>query len=75
MKKLAVFFVLLAGTLWGCIGIFVRRYNEIGLSSMQTVAVARRQYIKSGMTMPPFFRGMQCLYWLISLWLNVRLNA
>lgn len=38
-KKLAVFFVLLAGTLWGCIGIFVRRYNEIGLSSMQTVAV------------------------------------
>ena len=43
--------------------------------TMQTVAVARRQYIKSGMTMPPFFRGMQCLYWLISLWLNVRLNA
>lgn len=39
LKKLAVFFVLLAGTLWGCIGIFVRRYNEIGLSSMQTVAV------------------------------------
>ncbi len=38
-KKLAVFFVLLAGTLWGCIGIFVRQYNEIGLSSMQTVAV------------------------------------
>lgn len=38
-KKLAVFFVLLAGTLWGCIGIFVRRYNELGLSSMQTVAV------------------------------------
>ena len=39
MKKLAVFFVLLAGTLWGCIGIFVRRYNAMGLSSMQTVAV------------------------------------
>lgn len=39
MKRFAVFFVLLAGTLWGCIGIFVRRYNEIGLSSMQTVAV------------------------------------
>ncbi len=39
MKKLAVFFVLLAGTLWGCIGIFVRRYNALGLSSMQTVAV------------------------------------
>lgn len=39
MKKAAVFFVLLAGTLWGCIGIFVRRYNALGLSSMQTVAV------------------------------------
>ena len=39
MKKLAVFFVLIAGTLWGCIGIFVRRYNSMGLSSMQTVAI------------------------------------
>lgn len=39
MKKLAIFFVLLAGTLWGCIGIFVRRYNALGLSSMQTVAI------------------------------------
>lgn len=38
-KKLAVFFVLIAGTLWGCIGIFVRRYNAMGLSSMQTVAI------------------------------------
>ena len=39
LKKLAVFFVLLAGTLWGCIGIFVRRYNALGLSSMQTVTI------------------------------------
>ncbi|MBQ3331542.1 MAG: EamA family transporter [Ruminococcus sp.] len=39
LKRLAVFFVLLAGTLWGCIGIFVRRYNALGLDSMQTVAV------------------------------------
>lgn len=39
LKKIAVCFVLLAGTLWGCIGIFVRRYNELGLSSMQTVTV------------------------------------
>ena len=39
MKKLAVLFVLIAGTLWGCIGIFVRRYNALGLSSMQTVAI------------------------------------
>lgn len=39
MKKLSVFFVLIAGILWGCIGIFVRQYNEIGLSSMQTVVI------------------------------------
>lgn len=39
LKKTAVLLVLAAGTLWGCIGIFVRRYNALGLSSMQTVAI------------------------------------
>lgn len=39
MKKLAVLMVLVAGALWGCIGIFVRRYGELGLSSMQTVVI------------------------------------
>lgn len=39
MKKLAALFVLIAGTLWGCIGIFVRRYNALGLSSIQTVTI------------------------------------
>lgn len=39
MKKLAVCFVLLAGTLWGMIGIFVRRYEALGLSSLQTAAL------------------------------------
>ena len=39
MKKLSVFFVLLAGILWGCIGIFVRRYNELGLSPLQIAAL------------------------------------
>lgn len=39
MKKLAVILVLAAGTLWGCIGLFVRRYNALGLSSMQTVTI------------------------------------
>ena len=39
MKKLSVFFVLLAGTLWGCIGIFVRRYIALGLSPLQTAAL------------------------------------
>ena len=38
-KKLAVLSVLLARTLWGCIGFFVRRYEALGLSSMQTAAL------------------------------------
>ncbi len=38
-KKLAVVSVLLAGTLWGCIGFFVRHYEKAGLSSMQTAAL------------------------------------
>ena len=38
-KRLAVISVLAAGILWGCIGIFVRRYSELGLSSMQTVTI------------------------------------
>ena len=39
MKKLAVFFVLIAGTLWGAIGIFVRGYTALGLSPLQTAAL------------------------------------
>lgn len=39
MKKLAVGFVLLAGVLWGMIGIFVRRYEELGLTPLQTAAL------------------------------------
>jgi len=39
MKKIAVLMVLAAGVLWGCIGIFVRRYGELGLSPMQTVVI------------------------------------
>ncbi len=39
MKKLAVPYILLAGILWGCIGIFVRRLNVLGISSMQIVAL------------------------------------
>lgn len=35
MKKLSVVFILLAGVLWGCIGIFVRHYTALGLSAMQ----------------------------------------
>lgn len=38
-KKLAVLSVLLAGTLWGCIGFFVRHYDAKGLNSMQIAAL------------------------------------
>lgn len=38
-KKLSVLSVLLAGILWGCIGIFVRHYEAAGLSSMQSAAL------------------------------------
>lgn len=39
MKKYASFLVLLAGILWGMIGIFVRRLNVIGFGSMEIVAI------------------------------------
>ncbi len=37
MKNWAVLFILIAGILWGCIGIFVRPLNEAGLNSMDIV--------------------------------------
>lgn len=37
MKKIAPLFILAAGILWGCIGIFVRRLNAMGLYSMDIV--------------------------------------
>lgn len=39
MKKLAVLLVVIAGTLWGIIGYFVRAFLELGLSSMQIVSI------------------------------------
>lgn len=38
-KELAALSVLLAGTLWGCIGFFVRQYQDKGLDSMQAAAL------------------------------------
>ena len=35
MKKLAPVFVLSAGTLWGLMGIFVRKLSTYGFSSLQ----------------------------------------
>lgn len=37
MKKIAPLLVLLAGILWGCMGLFVRRLNVLGLAAMQIV--------------------------------------
>lgn len=39
MKKIAPFLVLLAGILWGMIGIFVRKLNQYGFASMDIVAL------------------------------------
>lgn len=39
MKKAAPFFVLLAGILWGMIGIYVRNFQAQGFTSLEIVAV------------------------------------
>jgi drug/metabolite transporter (DMT)-like permease len=39
MKKMAPAFIVIAGILWGCIGIFVRQLNNYGLFSMDIVLV------------------------------------
>ena len=36
---LGILFILIAGTCWGGIGIFVRRFNTYGLASMDIVAL------------------------------------
>lgn len=39
MKKFAPVLILTAGVLWGCLGIFVRRLNALGLLSMEIVSL------------------------------------
>lgn len=39
MKKISPFLIFMAGTLWGTMGIFVRRYNDDGLVSMDVVEI------------------------------------
>lgn len=39
MKRIAPFLVLMAGILWGMIGIFVRRLNAMGFGSLEIVTV------------------------------------
>lgn len=37
MKKLSYLFIVMAGILWGSMGIFVRKFNALGLESMDIV--------------------------------------
>lgn len=37
--KLAPFLIVSAGILWGCMGLFVRKLNDLGLASMEVVAL------------------------------------
>ena len=39
MKKAAPFLVLIAGILWGTMGIYVRRLNNLGFTTIEIVAV------------------------------------
>lgn len=39
MKKIAPYLVLLAGILWGMIGLFVRKLNAMGLGSLEIVTI------------------------------------
>lgn len=39
MKRFATLWIIIAGILWGCMGIFVRRLNALGLASMQIVSL------------------------------------
>lgn len=43
MKKIAPLFIIVAGILWGCIGLFVRPLNALNLHSMEIVAI--RAYV------------------------------
>lgn len=39
IKKLSPLWVMIAGSLWGAMGIFVRRFNEYGIESMSVVFI------------------------------------
>jgi len=38
-KNFSVFYILLAGILWGTMGIWVRFYNNAGFDSMELVTI------------------------------------
>ncbi len=39
MKKVAPYFILASGVLWGTMGLFVRQYNNKGMDSLEIVAI------------------------------------
>ncbi|MDE6625036.1 MAG: DMT family transporter [Lachnospiraceae bacterium] len=53
MKKLAPFFVLLAGILWGSMGIYVRKLNALGFTTIEIVAV--RSVATAALLLPVLF--------------------
>lgn len=60
MKKYAPLFIILAGCLWGTMGLFVRKLNAMGLSSMEIVEL--RCIIAAVVLFPvTFFRDKKLL--------------
>ncbi|MCM1158883.1 MAG: DMT family transporter [Bacteroidales bacterium] len=53
MKKSAPFFVLLAGILWGTMGIYVRKLNALGFTTIEIVAV--RSVVTAVLLLPVLF--------------------
>lgn len=60
MKKFAPLFIILAGCLWGTMGLFVRHLNAMGLSSMEVVET--RSVLAAGILfLFTFFRDRRLL--------------
>ena len=38
-KKLSMLYILLAGSLWGSMGVYVRKMNAYGLSALEIVQI------------------------------------
>ena len=41
-KKLSMLYILLAGSLWGSMGVYVRKMNAYGLSALEIVRSGSR---------------------------------
>lgn len=64
MKKIAPLLILLAGVLWGCLGIFVRKLNTYGLYAMEIVHLrAVVTSIGLGLFLLAFDRKLFRIHW------------